>query len=83
MNDDDDIELHGYQDDFDNKFTDIDPFMDETGDDPLKEFRVPQEEFKEELDKLAFDEAGDDESDDMREMMEDRDEADDNAASTS
>lgn len=50
MNSDDDIQLHGYQDDFDHKFTDIDPFMDEGGDDPLKEFRVPQEASRKALD---------------------------------
>jgi hypothetical protein len=69
----DDVPLHGYQDDLDNRFDDVDPFTDEATDDPTEDLQIPPEEFKDELDKLAFDDLarGDD---DVREMVEDRDE---------
>ena len=50
MNNDEDIQLLGYRDDSDHKFTDINPFIDEESDDPLREFRIPREELKEKLD---------------------------------
>jgi hypothetical protein len=42
--------------------------------------RIPEEEFKNELDKYADDDIGTGD-DDMRETIEDRDEDDDNSAS--
>jgi hypothetical protein len=68
-----------YRDDLDGDNDDVDPFMDEATDDPTEELGIPPEEYKEEMDKLALDdlEHGDE---DIRETIEDRDEADDSSA---
>lgn len=68
-----------YHDDFDNANDAVDPFMDETTDDPTKELGIPPEEYKAEMDKLALDELEYD-HEDTRETLEDRDEADDSSA---
>lgn len=47
--------------------------MDEESDDPTEDFGVDPKEFKEELDKYDFDDAGHGD-DDMREAIEDSDE---------
>lgn len=65
-----------YQDDIDTSDERKDPLMNELNDDPTEELQVPPEEFGDELDTL-----GESSDDDMREMIEDRDERDDNAAS--
>lgn len=75
-----DYELQNYQDDLDTDKSDI--FMDETGDDPARELGVDADEYKEELDKIALDDVEHD-HEDMRETIEDKDEADDNPASNS
>lgn len=69
-----------YQDDLDTKFSDTDPFTDEATEDPTEELQIPPDEYKEEMDDIALDdlERG---HEDMRETIEDRDEADDNSAS--
>lgn len=71
-----------YQDDLDYRNDDTDPIIMEENDDPTKELGVPAQELKDELDKyvIGSDGSGDD---DMREAIEDRDEDDDNAASSS
>jgi hypothetical protein len=76
-----DISTHSlYQDDLDTDDNKSDPIMDEETDDPTEELGVPVDEFKDELDKYDFDDSGND--DDMREAIEDRDEGDNNSAST-
>ncbi|MDB5176608.1 MAG: hypothetical protein JWN75_276 [Candidatus Saccharibacteria bacterium] len=55
MPDDDDIQIQSYQDDLNTDDNAVDPIMDEETDDPVKGFRVPADEFKNELDKLAVD----------------------------
>ena len=72
-----------YQDDFDNNDTDTDtdPIIDEETGSPAEELGIPEKEFKDELDKYADDDSGTGD-DDMREAIEDRDENDDNGAST-
>lgn len=73
-----DIKLQNYQDDFD---TDMpDQFINKVGLSPADELGIPEDEYKDELDKIALDDLEYD-NEDMREMIEDRDEADDNAAS--
>lgn len=69
---DDDLQLQNYQDDLDTDSTIHDPIMDEETDDPTEELGVDPAEFKKELDKYDFDEAGHGE-DDMREAIEDAD----------
>lgn len=69
-----------YQDDLDTDESKVDPIMDEETDDPTEELGVPPEEFKRELDSYDVDD-GLAAHDDRREAIEDRDEADDNAAS--
>lgn len=76
---DDDHKLQNYQDDLDTDRPD--PFINENGLSPAEELRVPEKEYKEELDALALDDLEHD-YEDMRETIEDRDEDDDNAAST-
>lgn len=71
-----------YQDDLNYANDAVDSFSDEATDDPTEELRVPPEEFKEEMDKLALDDREDD-NEDLRETLEDRDEADDSPASSS
>ena len=70
-----------YQDDFDNNEIDTDPIIDEETDSTANELGIPENEFKDELDKYADDDTGTGD-DDMREAIEDRDEDDDNGAST-
>lgn len=72
----DDYELQGYQDDFDTNEEKYDPATHELTDDPTATLGVPPEEFKDELDGLDTDE----DTDDMREYVEDRDEGDERAA---
>ena len=69
---DDDLTLQNYQDDLDTRGSIRDPIMDEESDDPTEELGVNKGEFKKELDKYDFDEAGDGD-DDMREEIEGRD----------
>jgi hypothetical protein len=70
-----------YQDDLDTGDEDVDPYVNEATEDPADLLQIPSSEFKDELDQLALDdlERG---NEDMRETIEDRDEGDDNAAST-
>ncbi|MDB5165911.1 MAG: hypothetical protein JWM00_801 [Candidatus Saccharibacteria bacterium] len=71
IQDNNDLQLHGYQDDIDASDTATDPVMDERDDDPVKAFGVPARKFKEELDKIDLD---DEDSEDARERIEDLDE---------
>lgn len=48
---DDDIKLHGYQDDLDADDNATDPLMSEEGDDVSEELGVPADELGDELDK--------------------------------
>lgn len=75
-----DRQTHLYQDSLDSGDDAIDPFANESTEDPADVLQIPSEEFKDELDKIAVDDLGRGD-DDMRETIEDRDEADDNAAS--
>lgn len=72
---DDDLVLQNYQDDLDTDGKIHDPIIDEETDDPTEELGVNPKEFKDELDKYAFDEDGHGD-DDMREAIEDADELD-------
>jgi len=67
----DDLHLHGYQDDVDARDDQTDPLMNERDDDPVKVFGVPAKEFKNEMDKLDPSQPN---SDDAREEIEDLDE---------
>lgn len=69
----DDLTLQNYQDDLDTEGSIRDPIIDEETDDPTEELGVSPNEFKKELDKYDFDEAGHGD-DDMREEIEDADE---------
>ena len=69
---DDDLTLQNYQDDLDTSSSVKDPIMNEGNDDPTEELGVDAREFKNELDKYDFDEAGHGD-DDMREEIESRD----------
>ena len=69
---DDDLQLQNYQDDLDTDNEIKDPIMDEESDDPTEILGVDQKEYKEELDKYDFDEAGHG-NDDRREQIEDLD----------
>jgi hypothetical protein len=69
---DDDYEVQNYQDDLTTDDNKADPIIDEETDDPTEELGVNRNEFKKELDKYDFDEAGHGD-DDMREEIEDRD----------
>jgi hypothetical protein len=84
---DDDFRSQGqtdrvYQDDLDYKDTDTDPVIDEQNDNPAETLQIPEQEFRDELDKYVVSDIGEGD-DDMREMIEDQDEDDDNAASNS
>lgn len=68
----DDLTLQNYQDDLDTDGDIRDPIIDEETDDPTEELGVSPSEFKKELDKYDFDEAGHGD-DDMREEIEDLD----------
>jgi hypothetical protein len=69
---DDDLQLQNYQDDLDTSGSITDPIIDEETDDPTEELGIDPKEFKKELDKYDFDEAGHGD-DDMREEIESRD----------
>jgi len=69
---DDDLQLQNYQDDLDTSSAVTDPIIDEETDDPTEILGVDRNEFKKELDKYDFDEAGHGD-DDMREEIEDLD----------
>lgn len=69
---DDDLQLQNYQDDLDTSSSISDPATHAGTDDPTEELGVDPKEFKKELDKYDFDEAGHGD-DDMREEIEDRD----------
>lgn len=69
-----------YQDDLDYRDADTDPVMDEENDNPAEELGIPEQEYKDELDKFEDTDIGTGD-DDMRETIEDRDEDDDNATS--
>ena len=69
----DDLTLQNYQDDLDTEGSIRDPIIDEETDDPTEELGVSPNEFKKELDKYDFDEAGHGD-DNMREEIEDADE---------
>jgi len=69
---DDDLQLQNYQDDLDTDNEIKDPIMDEESDGPTEILGVDQKEYKEELDKYDFDEAGHG-NDDRREQIEDLD----------
>jgi hypothetical protein len=76
-----DEDARTYQDDLDSSDEAVDSFANEATEDPAVELlQIPSEEYKDELDKTAIDDLGYGD-DDMRETIEDRDEADDNAAS--
>jgi serine/threonine protein kinase HipA of HipAB toxin-antitoxin module len=68
---DDDLQLQNYQDDLDTSSSITDPLMTQD-DDITEELGVDPKEFKKELDKYDFDEAGHGD-DDMREEIESRD----------
>lgn len=70
----DDIDLHTYQDDLTTDDNVTDPIMSEENDDPTEELGVPAEEFKAELDKQDFEYSSRDIDDDEREYFEDIDE---------
>lgn len=78
MNDDDDIKLQSYQDDLTTDDNATDPVMDEENDNPADELGIPEEEYKDELDKEVGDEEEDQNSkdvdvqDDRREYVEDQ-----------
>lgn len=69
----DDVELHTYQDDLTTDDSVSDPIMNEESDDPTQDLGIDPEEFKNELDKYDTDST----SDDRREDIEDRDEDED------
>ncbi len=70
--DDDDLKLQTYQDDFDTKSSKTDPIIDEETDDPTQDLGISPKEFKTELDKYDEDD-GSEEGDDRREELEDYD----------
>ena len=72
--------VHSYQEDLETDPTARDPFVDEDTDDPVEGFGVSDEEYGNELDKLALDEDSLEDEDtyeddeDLREQTEDLDE---------
>jgi hypothetical protein len=68
-----------YQDDIDYKNSDVDPVINEQTDSPADELNIPEDEYRDELNKFADDDTGTGD-DDMRETIEDRDEDDDSSA---
>lgn len=56
MRNEEDIELHSYQDDLDTDDNTTDPLMSEQGDDISRELGVPSDELADELDKQENDE---------------------------
>jgi hypothetical protein len=69
---DEDLQLQNYQEDLDTSSSVSDRITHEMTDDPTKELGVDANQFKRELDKYDFDEAGHGD-DDMREEIESRD----------
>lgn len=69
-----------YQDDLDYTDEDTDPIIEEETDNPADDLGIPEDEYRDELNKYA-DDGTEVIDDDMREALEDRDEQDDNAAS--
>lgn len=72
----DDLELEGYQDELDTSDEISDQATEDETDDPTETLQVPADEFKDQMDGLDVDE----DSDDIREFIEDADEHDDNSA---
>lgn len=70
-----------YQDDLNYKDSDIDPIINEDTESPADELQIPEDEYKDELNKFIDTDTGTGD-DDMRETIEDRDEDDDNSASS-
>jgi hypothetical protein len=68
----DDSKIQPFQDDLNTDENVVDPITHELTDDPTEELGVDPKEFKRELDKYDFDEAGHGD-DDMREEIESRD----------
>lgn len=68
MNDDN---FRPYQDDLDADEDMVDPLINEETDDPTDTLQIPEDEFKDELDRIVLDPFGDE---DMRETIEDQDE---------
>ncbi len=56
MRNEEDFELHSYQDDLDTDDNTTDPLMSEQGDDISRELGVPSDELADELDKQENDE---------------------------
>lgn len=71
-----------YQDDLDYKDSDTDPIIEEQTDNPADDLGVPENEYRDELNKYA-DDGTEVIDDDMREDLEDRDEADDSSGANS
>lgn len=69
-----------YQDDLDYEDTATDPIAEELTDSPAEELGIPEDEYRDELNKYA-DDGTEVIDDDMREDLEDREENDDNPAS--
>jgi hypothetical protein len=65
-----------YQDDLDTSDSVVDAITNEETDDPTQTLQIPPEKFKEEMNATALDEP-EHASEDMREMIEDRDEDND------
>jgi|GEM_PF-968053 len=72
---DDDLQLQGYQDDLDTSNSITDSATHDLTDDPTEELGIPPKEFKNELDKYAFENSHDEDEgdDDRREDIESRD----------
>lgn len=71
-----------YQDDFDTADSKTDAIIEEESENPAELLQVPEDEFKDELDK--YDDATmETDNEDEREAVEDRNENDDSTASTS
>lgn len=85
MNNDDDLDLQTYQDDLTTDDNATDPLMDEDHDNPADELGIPEDEYKDELEKELSDEDEDQNSnrvdiqDDQREYTEDQFELDDDS----
>ncbi len=71
----DDYTPRGYQEDLDDEPDTIDPVMDEQNEDITEELNIPEDEMRDELDKLD----SDTDDDDARENVEDLDEDDEEA----
>lgn len=71
----DDYTPRGYQEDLDDERDTTDPVMDEQNEDITEELNIPEDEMRDELDKLD----SDTDDDDARENVEDLDEDDEEA----